>query len=116
EEGEATYFEPIARARAGQLAVERYWRELFDGLPNGLPKDGDRGLDQTPTWGRTYWGGALFWFLADVEIRERTGNVRCADDAMRAILAAGGDGSVHWAIEPVLQVCAPPTAPPRPPP
>jgi hypothetical protein len=104
EEGLATYFEPIARARAGQLAIDRYWRELFDGLPNGLPVASDRGLDRTPTWGRTYWGGALFWFLADVEIRERTGNRRAADDALRAILAAGGDGSTRWPIARVLAV------------
>jgi L-lactate permease len=25
---------------------------------------GDQGLDHTPTWARTYWGGALFWMMA----------------------------------------------------
>ena len=74
------------------------------GLPKGLPADGDRGLDRTPTWGRTYWGGALFWFVCDLEIRERTGNRRSIDDAMRAILAAGGDGAWHWDVERVLEV------------
>jgi len=104
EEGMATYFEPIARARVGDLEPAVVWRDLFAGLPKGLPEDGDRGLDRTPTWGRTYWGGALFWFLADVDIRERTGNRRSADDALRAILAAGGDGSEHWPMERVLEV------------
>ena len=102
EEGEATYFEPIARVRAGNLEVDRYWKELLGGLPQGLPDDGDEGLDRTPTWGRTYWGGALFWFLADLEIREATQNRRSADDALRAILAAGGDGESDWPIERVL--------------
>src|SRR6185295_18254213 len=60
EEGMATYVEPIARARVGQLATEEVWRGLVRGLPNGLPAGDDRGLDNTHTWGRTYWGGALF--------------------------------------------------------
>jgi hypothetical protein len=104
EEGMATYFEPIARARVGELAPDRVWRELFAGLPSGLGAAGDGGLDDTPTWGATYWGGALFWFLADVRIREATDNRRSADDALRAILAAGGDGTADWEVDKVLEV------------
>src|SRR5262249_53969428 len=89
QEGPSTYFEPLARARAGQLPAEGVWRDMFRDLPQGLPRDGDDGLDRTRSWGATYWGGALFWFLADVQIRERTGNRKSADDVLRAILAAG---------------------------
>jgi hypothetical protein len=89
EEGLATYVEPIARARAGQRDPAIVWGEMMAGLPKGLPQAGDRGLDHTPTWGRTYWGGALFALLADVEIRRRTDNRRGLQDALRAILAAG---------------------------
>ena len=60
EEGIATYVEPIARAQIDDLPPERVWRDLLDGLPRGLPAPGDQGLDNTHTWGRTYWGGALF--------------------------------------------------------
>src|SRR6266849_6573512 len=74
EEGLATYVEPIARARVGELRADEVGGALARGLPQGLPVQGDEGLDRTHTWGRTYWGGALFWLLADVEIRERTGN------------------------------------------
>jgi hypothetical protein len=66
------------------------------GLPNGLPERGDRGLDNTHTWGRTYWGGALYCLLADLEIRERTSGKRTLDDALRGILAAGGNIVVRW--------------------
>lgn len=90
EEGIATYVEPIARARLGQLSDEKVWADMLDGMPNGLPKPGDRGLDRTPTWGRTYWGGALFCLLADVEIRSRTGNRKGLMDALRGVLTAGG--------------------------
>jgi hypothetical protein len=90
EEGLATYVEPLARSRAGLLSEEKVWRWFVDGMPKGLPKTGDRGLDRTPTWGRTYWGGALFCLLADIEIRQRTANRFALDDALRAIVAAGG--------------------------
>ncbi len=103
EEGIATYIEPIARARVGRLSPQAVWLGLVRGLPKGRPAAGDRGLDQTHTWGRTYWGGALFCFLADLEIRERTQNRRSLDDALRAILAHGGDVSVHWELARVLE-------------
>ena len=104
EEGIATYVEPIARARAGHLTAEKVWGDLVDGLPQGLPKAGDRGLDFTPTWGRTYWGGALFCLLADVEIRKRTQNTKGLDHALRAILEAGGTIASDWSLTKALRI------------
>jgi hypothetical protein len=89
EEGLASYVEAIVRAQVGQLPAEKVWADLAAGLPQGLPQAGDRGLDHTPTWGRTYWGGALFCLLADVEIRRRSGNRAGLQHALRAILDAG---------------------------
>jgi hypothetical protein len=86
EEGMATYVEPLARAQAGLLSAERVWADITEGMPRGLPQPGDQGLDRTPTWGRTYWGGALFCLLADTEIRESTGGQRGLQHALRAIL------------------------------
>lgn len=103
EEGSATYIEPIARARAGDLTPEKVWGDLIEGLPQGLPKPGDRGLDFTPTWGRTYWGGALFCLLADIEIRKRTGNKKGLEDALRAILKAGGTIESEWSLMRALE-------------
>ena len=103
-EGIATYVEPLARFQAGQLPVEKIWADLMWGLPKGLPKRGDHGLDHTPTWGRTYWGGALFCLLADIEIREQTENRRGLQDALRAIAAAGGNVEAHWTVERTLEV------------
>jgi hypothetical protein len=104
EEGSATYVEPIARARAGDLTPEKVWGDLVDGLPKGLPQPGDRGLDFTPTWGRTYWGGALFCLLADIEIRKRTGNKKGLEDALRAILKAGGTIEADWTLSRTLEI------------
>jgi hypothetical protein len=104
EEGVATYVEQIARARLGLVAQDKVWGDMLAGMPKGMPERGDEGLDRTPTWGRTYWGGAMFCLLADVAIRERTGNRRSLDDALRGILDAGGNITVHWDIARVLEV------------
>jgi len=104
EEGLATYIEPIARARMGKLSAETVWGSVVRGLPNGLPRAGDEGLDNTHTWGRTYWGGALFCLLADLDIRERTHNAKSLDDALRAVIAEGGTIAVRWELSRVLEV------------
>lgn len=104
EEGMATYVEPIARARVGALSEEAVWRALVKGLFFAQPMPGEGGLDDTPTWGRTYWGGALFCFLADVRIREQTGNARSLDDALRAVLDQGGNAGARWDLGRVLDV------------
>jgi len=103
EEGLATYVEPIARAQAGELTAQTVWGDLVEGLPKGLPRENDRGLDRTPTWGRTYWGGALFYLLADIDIRRRTDNKSGLQDALRALVAAGGNISESWPVERVIE-------------
>jgi hypothetical protein len=102
EEGLATYVEPIARVRAGELTARQVWRDMMEGMPQGEPASGDRGLDHTPTWGRTYWGGAMFCLLADVEIRKETQNRMGLEDALRGIVAAGGTIDSDWGLARVL--------------
>lgn len=102
EEGVATYVEGLARARAGELPEEAFWGDMFEGLPKGLPHRGDRGLDHTPTWGRRYWGGTLFCFLADMEIRRRSSGRASLADALRGIVRAGGNVAVGWSLEKTL--------------
>src|SRR5271168_3239622 len=104
EEGIATYVEPIARAQVGRLTAERVWREMVDRMPQGLPAPGDQGLDNTHTWGRIYWGGAMFCLLADIEIRKQTGNAQGLQDALRAINRAGGTIEADWPLERVIEV------------
>ena len=102
-EGFSDYLEPIARVRNGTMTAKNAWRQLVEGFPKGLPERGDQGLDRTHTWGRTYWGGALYWFLADLEIRQQTHNQRSLHDAAQAILDAGGNGRAEWELEEVLE-------------
>ena len=103
EEGLASYVEPLIRARAGLLSPDHLYRDLIEGLPQGQPQAGDRGLDHTDTWGRRYWGGALYWFLADVAIRKSTGNTHSLDGALQRIVAQGGNVSVTWSVDRALE-------------
>jgi hypothetical protein len=101
-EGIATYVEGVARARAGLLPARRLWIDLSHQLPQGLPRPGEGGLDDTPTWARTYWGGALFCLLADVRLRERSGLRAGLQQALQGVLAAGGSYAVAWPIARLL--------------
>jgi hypothetical protein len=104
EEGLAVYFEPIARARAGMLSPEEVWLTFLREMPRGLPTHSGEGLDGTADWRRTYWGGALFCLLADLEIRRRSGNRLGLDDALRGVLAEGGSVAEVWPFDHLLEV------------
>jgi hypothetical protein len=77
---------------------------MMGGMWHGEPEAFDRGLDRTHTWGRTYWGGALFCLVADVEIRRQTNNAYGLQDALRAIVEAGGTIDKDWHLTRVLSV------------
>jgi hypothetical protein len=59
-EGLATYVEGIARVQAGNRSAKDVWAEYVHSMPQGLPRSGDEGLDNTHTWD------------------ERTGAARCS--------------------------------------
>lgn len=102
EEGISTYVEPVARVRAGLMTVNEMWQAFVNDMPKGEPGSDDQGLDQTPTWGRTYWGGGMFCLVADVRIREQTKNRKSLQDALRGVLNGGGNISEDWNIEKAL--------------
>ncbi len=87
-EGLATYYEPVLRARCGFSTPEDAWRALV-----AKRDDADA----------IYWGGALFALASDVAIRRETGGARSLDDALRAVLARGGDASRVWTLDDVLR-------------
>lgn len=99
EEGLATYVEPIARVSVGNMTAARVWYEMLRDMPKGEAQAGDQGLDHTHTWGRTYWGGAIFCLLADVAIRKQTANRKGLRDALRGVLEEGGTIEVQWPVE-----------------
>jgi hypothetical protein len=104
EEGLSTYLEPVARAQAGHMPVAEVWKQFILDMPKGEPQADDQGLDNTPTWGRTYWGGAMFCMVADIRIRERTHNRKGLQDALRAVVDGGGVISHDWDIRKALAI------------
>jgi hypothetical protein len=102
EEGISTYVEPVARVRAGGMPLDEMWRTFVRDMPKGEPGPDDHGLDNTHTWGRTYWGGAMFCLLADVRIREHTKNRKGLEDALRGINRGGGNITEDWNIDKAL--------------
>jgi hypothetical protein len=104
EEGIATYVEPLARLQIGEIRAVKVWGDLIEGLPFGLPRPGDQGLDRTHTWGRTYWGGDMFCLLADVRIHRLTNDRYGLGDALRAIVNAGGNMETSWPLTRALEV------------
>jgi hypothetical protein len=103
-EGLATYVEGVARAQYGNRDIADVWAEDRHSMPMGLPRDGEGGMDQSPTWGRTYWGGALYCLQADVAIREQTANRLGLQTALRAILKETGGYANDADIAEVLRV------------
>jgi hypothetical protein len=61
-------------------------------------------MDQSPSWGRTYWGGALYCLQADIAIREQTANRVGLQTALRAILKETGGYAFERDIGDVLQI------------
>jgi len=102
QEGLATYVESVARGRAGLVAPAAVWSEWARAMPQGQPQAGDAGLDHTPTWGRTYWGGAMFCLLADVQMLTRSARRAGLQQALQGVLAAGGHYGAAWSVERIL--------------
>jgi hypothetical protein len=103
-EGLAVYVEGVARAQAGNRPVSDVWAEDRRSMPMGLPRAGEGGMDQTPTWARTYWGGALFCLQAEVAIRRETHNTVGLQTALRAILTETGGYAADRDIDEVLRI------------
>ncbi|WP_010164515.1 hypothetical protein [Sphingomonas sp. PAMC 26617] len=104
QEGNATYVEPIARAQIGQLSPQTLWKEAVAGMAQGNPQPGDAGMDGTQAWRRLYWGGALFWLLAEIGIYRATNGTRSLRDALRRINSVSGGNTASWSPEHLMMV------------
>jgi hypothetical protein len=104
DEGLATYFEPIIRARAGWIDEETVWTEFMRSMPQGLSAINRKGLEYGESYRDIYWGGAIYCLLADLEIREKTGGRFGLEQGLRAVLQAGGNSSEVWSLSQVFKV------------
>lgn len=104
DEGLATYFEPILRARAGMLSELELWREFARGMPRGLSTLAHYGLEQAPGYAGVYWGGAVYCLLADVELRKASQLRSGLEDGVRAVFSAGGRSSDVWSLDETFEI------------
>lgn len=102
QEGNATYVEPIARARIGTLPPDELWKEAFSGMAKGNARPGDAGMDGTRAWGRFYWGGALFWLLAEISIYRDTHGARSLRAALCRINRMSSGNTATWSPEQLM--------------
>jgi predicted metalloprotease with PDZ domain len=106
EEGLATYYEPILRERAGWMTEADLWRHFVQEMPRGVRRaDSAPSIEDRDDIDSTYWGGALFSFLADVQILEETRRERSLDDALRTSLAREGDATHRVRVRDFLRTC-----------
>jgi hypothetical protein len=104
DEGLATYYEPLIRARHGWKSESAVWTEFVRAMPQAVRSGRVGGLEKSSTFREIYWGGAIVAMLADIEARKRSGGERGLEHGLRAVLAAGGDASQVWSLERVVSL------------
>ena len=58
EEGLATYVEPLARVKTGELTAKSVWTDMVKSMGQGEPRPGDQGLDHARIPGQEPTGAA----------------------------------------------------------
>lgn len=104
DEGLATYFEPIIRARAGWHSPHAVWSEFERDMSQGLTAVEATGVEKATSFQGIYWGGAILALMADVRTRQRTAGAVGLEDGLRAVLAAGGNASRLWKLDRAIDV------------
>jgi hypothetical protein len=104
DEGLATYYEPIIRARAGWRSENSVWREFAHEMPQAVPALELGGLENTSDHGAIYWGGALLSLMADAETRRKSGGKLGLEDGVRGLIAAGADATQVWDLEHAIRI------------
>jgi hypothetical protein len=102
-EGIATFYEPVLRARAGWKPEGEVWREWISQMPRGMPAM-TGGLANAGRGG-IYWGGALFVLIAEIESLRASGGKLGFSDCLRTVLAEGADATVKSPTMRLLDRC-----------
>lgn len=91
-EGFASYYQNIARSRAGMLSSQQVWQNLHDGFGRGLAGTKRETLAQATrlmrdgnNYMRVYWSGVAMALMADIELRELSDGQQTLADALRQL-------------------------------
>lgn len=103
DEGLATYFEPLIRARKHWLTPRDVWSEFFRNMPRGRGVLENDGLENPKSFRAMYWAGAAVALMADVEALKRSNGTRGLQDGLRALLRAGGEANRVWRLEDAIR-------------
>jgi hypothetical protein len=103
-EGIATFYEPVLRARAGWKSEDDVWHEWISQMPRGMPAMTDIGLENAGRGG-IYWGGALFVLMAEIESLQASDGKIGFSDCLRTVLAEGGDVTLKWPTMKLIDRC-----------
>ena len=88
-EGLTIYLEPIVSYRAGWRSADSIWEEWTSLLRDGV-EPLKKGLEDSDS----YWGGALFALMVDVELRRLTQGRMGLENCLRLDLGKMSDASV----------------------
>lgn len=91
-EGVATFYQNVFRARAGRMSAEEAWEKFHAGFRRGREGAGGMTLTQATEnmhrgghYMRVYWEGTALMLLADVRLRQMTGNKQSLDSALTGL-------------------------------
>lgn len=91
-EGFASYYQNIARSRAGLLNEQQVWQNLYDGFGRGLAgtrnetlSEATRSMREGNNYMRVYWSGVAMALKADIELRRLSGGRQTLADALREL-------------------------------
>jgi len=102
-EGIATFYEPVLRARAGWKSEDEVWREWISQMPRGMRAMTEIGLSNAGRGG-IYWGGAIFVLMAEIEALKASNGAIGFSDCLREALKDGGNTAQRWPTEKLIEL------------
>lgn len=101
-EGFASYYQNVLMARAGHYTPETAWQRLSEGFERGRESRPDLSLNEAATGGirytrmKVYWSGAAIALLADIELRQRSGDTESLDTVLGQLQTCCLPSRTQW--------------------
>ncbi len=98
-EGFASYYQNLLMARAGRYTEAYAWQRLREGLERGRNSRPELSPNQAASARarmKYYWSGAAIALLADVELREKSGNTQSLDSVLEKLAECCLPARYRW--------------------